>query len=673
MRRRPVPFLSTVVGLLLLGASEGLADNGAVAHLPLLGPITVDGNLDEWERVPSISIPRAEAPPTSPTDFQVSLQAGYRPSESAVYVAIRVMDDHHLGREPPVPWMGVESASAPWEQRDHCILYLDPEHSPRGSPPLSFLACGDTQERLEFPESWGFDPRDAGVKTFDGRVLRIGTVTTYEWRIEFIDSLEAGKTLGFDLLVSDVDELGESPSVTTWGAGTNKTAGAGRLGDALLLPEETPLATLRGSVSGFDVNVPAQHSDLIRVISQRMPSSWITAPVDDSGKYQVTLPVGDYVVTPAHLLVEHNDELLRLQNGARVEVSLHAAEATTAPPLVLKLVEPPDFTVPPGLLFRFSEAHRPTINQFVDAFMDHYRVPGCSLAVIRDAKLVYAESFGIKNQYTEEPVSELTVFEAASVTKPVFAFAVQRLIERGELDLDRPLHEICSFPEISHHPWHRKVTARHCLSHSTGLPNWRKDAERVEFLHEPGTDHSYSGEGMEYLGRAVVAITGLPLEDILREEVCRPLGFDDNTFFRDSPELRDLTAFGHLEGLVQAHDTDSRVWVASSMHTEARTLSRFMIGLMKRKGMTAESYRRMFSSHTVIPDQDPPESFGLGFQIKDSPNGRVIGHGGNNGDFQCLFEFYDDHQCGFIAFANSDRGGSFIAALRDFLTEGEAN
>ena len=160
----------------------------------------------------------------------------------------------------------------------------------------------------------------------------------------------------------------------------------------------------------------------------------------------------------------------------------------------------------------------------MQAYLAYYKIPGISLAVIKDSKVVFSRGFGLRNAQTREAVTEETVFEAASMTKPVFAYTVLRLVDRGVLTLDTPLFTYLPYEDIAYDERYKLITARMVLTHRTGFPNWRTG--RLELKFVPGTEVSYSGEGFVYLGKVVEKLTGKKLVDLCREEVFKPLGIE---------------------------------------------------------------------------------------------------------------------------------------------------
>jgi len=137
------------------------------------------------------------------------------------------------------------------------------------------------------------------------------------------------------------------------------------------------------------------------------------------------------------------------------------------------------------------------------------------------------------NAATKKPVTNETVFEAASLSKPVFAYGVLKLVDQGKLDLDTPLNKyLGNNYDVVDDPRINLITARHVLSHTSGFPNWRdNDRTKNLLIHfTPGDKWSYSGEGMVYLSKVIEKITGLSLEDFMQQTVLQPLGMTSSSY-----------------------------------------------------------------------------------------------------------------------------------------------
>jgi CubicO group peptidase (beta-lactamase class C family) len=164
--------------------------------------------------------------------------------------------------------------------------------------------------------------------------------------------------------------------------------------------------------------------------------------------------------------------------------------------------------------------------------MELAAVPGVAVAYVEDGRLSWSGEFGVKNANTREKVTADTVWQPASLSKPVFAFGVMKLVEAGRLDLDRPLIEYVPGELIKDEPRAKLITTRHALSHSTGLQNWRFQAgQNLQMSFTPGERWQYSGEGIYYVQRAVEQITGQGLDQFMRATVFGPLGMTSSSYF----------------------------------------------------------------------------------------------------------------------------------------------
>lgn len=185
-----------------------------------------------------------------------------------------------------------------------------------------------------------------------------------------------------------------------------------------------------------------------------------------------------------------------------------------------------------------------------------------------------------------------TIFEAASLSKPVFSYAVMKLVEKGKLDLDKPLIKYISKEYLEKTFLGTKVedkrifkiTARMCLSHTPGFPNWRGRG-KLKIINEPGKKFSYSGEGFGYLQRVVEKITGLGLNEYMKREVFIPLRMK-NSFYVWIKKYDKLTAYPHgVMGKAEKKRKAKRGHAAASLHTTASDYAKYIIAFMNNKGL----------------------------------------------------------------------------------------
>ncbi|HNB54851.1 MAG TPA: serine hydrolase domain-containing protein, partial [Anaerolineales bacterium] len=176
--------------------------------------------------------------------------------------------------------------------------------------------------------------------------------------------------------------------------------------------------------------------------------------------------------------------------------------------------------------------------------MELASVPGLVFATIQNAD-IQLYPVGVKNAKTQDPITADTIFPAASLSKPVFAWGVLSLVEQGLFDLDRPLRDFIPLPEAGTVPQLNTITARQVLSHSTGLQNWRFTLEdQFAFAFAPGTGFQYSGEGYFYLQRVIEQITGQGIEGFMQDQVLQPLGMAHSSFLWRT-EYEQTITWGH--------------------------------------------------------------------------------------------------------------------------------
>ncbi|HYV06272.1 MAG TPA: serine hydrolase, partial [Blastocatellia bacterium] len=179
---------------------------------------------------------------------------------------------------------------------------------------------------------------------------------------------------------------------------------------------------------------------------------------------------------------------------------------------------------------RPSETLIADLERLIPKLMEEALVPGLSIVLIKDAKLFWRRGFGVKDSASKEPVDNETIFEAASVSKTVFAYAVMKLCERGVIGLDTPLTKYAPKPFLEGDARLELITARHVLCHTTGFQNWRSDKEPLKIHFTPGEKHMYSGEGYSYLQSVVTQVTGQPIEPYMKARLLSPFGMSSSGY-----------------------------------------------------------------------------------------------------------------------------------------------
>ncbi|MGH7512642.1 MAG: serine hydrolase [Gemmatimonadales bacterium] len=288
-------------------------------------------------------------------------------------------------------------------------------------------------------------------------------------------------------------------------------------------------------------------------------------------------------------------------------------------------------------------------------------VPGLAIAVVENGRVTWTRGFGTLNDGARTPVDTGTIFEAASLSKPVFAYIVLRLADRGELDLDRPLFQTLEYPRLARDKRYKRITARMVLSHGTGLPNWGGETLTLQF--DPGTAYGYSGEGFVFLQKVVEHATGRSLDELARREVFQPLGMTRSSFVWQGRFVGDAAyAKDWLWKVAPAHRyTEGEANAAASLLTTAPDYARFVAAVLTGRGLSPGMWQAFL---TPVRETGPGISMALGVRVENGPNGPIFYHSGNNGRrFTCYMTGDVATGVGLVYFTNASNGTSLVEAL----------
>jgi len=311
----------------------------------------------------------------------------------------------------------------------------------------------------------------------------------------------------------------------------------------------------------------------------------------------------------------------------------------------------------------------------VPEIMKRGNVPGLQLAFMESGHVTMTSAFGYANTETEAPVTDRTVFEAASLSKPVFAYAVLRMVDRGEWDLDEPLWDILEYDRLSHDERARELTTRLVLTHTTGLPNWAWGDTPLEFDADPGERWGYSGEGIVYLQRAVEARTGLTLEELATREVFEPLGMS-NTHYAWIEAFDSLAAIPHDEfGYPVSRRMPETGNAAGSLHTTATDYARFVGAMFTGEGLEPPTHEAMLAPGADLVgaewgDDEEAKThlfWGLGWGLEEGRLGPSFWHWGDQGTARCFVVAYPESGDALVYFTNSENGLAIGPSLLDLV------
>jgi len=287
--------------------------------------------------------------------------------------------------------------------------------------------------------------------------------------------------------------------------------------------------------------------------------------------------------------------------------------------------------------------------------MARAHVPGVSAVVFEERQLTWSGAFGVKHRDSAERVDNDTVYQAASLSKPAFAFAVMQLVRRGTIALDTPLSTYLSRPYVPDDVLLAQVTARHVLSHVTGWPNWRPTGQILRRNAPPGERFGYSGEGYLYLQRVVEHVTGRSLEELMQTDVLTPLRMLHGTFAWAPPEDPAMAAPHDQDGAPIASYLGVHANAASSLHATPTDFASFMITFLTQpQGMRDEMLQPQVRVNENV-------AWGLGWGLPVSGQGRAFWHWGDNPGYKSFALALRDSRKGVVVMTNGDGGRPLCA------------
>lgn len=291
-------------------------------------------------------------------------------------------------------------------------------------------------------------------------------------------------------------------------------------------------------------------------------------------------------------------------------------------------------------------------------------VPALGLGVIRDGKLAEVRVFGELQQGVTAPYD--TIFNVASLTKPVVTMLTMQLVAKGQWSLDEPLAKYWVDPDVAGDPRHAKLTTRHVLSHQTGFMNWRflEESKKLTFHADPGTKLQYSGEGFEYLARALEKKFGKPLSALMAEHVFKPLQMHDSELAWSARTDESRFARWH-GGDGSLHKEDYRIAAANAadnLLTTVEDYGRFAAWVLSGAGLPEALFGEMVKQHAEVR---PNIGMTLGWELLAGlPGGEyALVHSGADTGVNTLVMLLPKTKRGLIIFTNSDRGPALYEKL----------
>lgn len=295
----------------------------------------------------------------------------------------------------------------------------------------------------------------------------------------------------------------------------------------------------------------------------------------------------------------------------------------------------------------------------VPALLDSAGIPGLSIAVLENGQLTWSGAFGARNTTGNERVTGGTIFEAASLTKPLFAYGVLELVDRGVIDLDRPLSEYLPLSEFSDDPRIEVITARMVLTHTSGISGFAEDG-RLTFGADPGARFRYFGDAWLPLQRVVEKLTGEPAGAFLRREVFDPLGMEKSSLVWETRFEGDYATPHDELGRPLEKRRFEEAHVAATLHTTAMEYARFLAAAMNGEGLRPGTASDFLSPQVEVA---PGVTWGLGVGLQEDSRGHAFwqwGHWQGTRAFMIAYPAIGD---GLVYLANGDAGLAILDAV----------
>lgn len=299
----------------------------------------------------------------------------------------------------------------------------------------------------------------------------------------------------------------------------------------------------------------------------------------------------------------------------------------------------------------------------IEAVMEMLDIPSMAFARIKGGKLQQIRIFGELSAGIAAPLN--TIYNIASLTKPITAMTTLKLVDAGLFDLDEPLMRYYVDPDVAAAPELPFLTARHVLTHRTGFPNWRylADDNVLRFQFIPGTRTQYSGEGMEYLRKALEEKFGKTLEALAQEQLFGPLGMVDTHFtFADGVDQSRYAVPHDRDGEPLEAEHHSLANAADNLLTTAQDYGTFMAYVMKGMDLSPELKQAMV---TPVSSEEGGIHFGLGWQVIQNLDGGgyALQHTGADVGARSIAIMYPETGDGILLLSNSENTGDLWAKL----------
>ncbi len=336
-----------------------------------------------------------------------------------------------------------------------------------------------------------------------------------------------------------------------------------------------------------------------------------------------------------------------------------------------------------GLLPAIQVKGTPSVKFNIHERMEYYNVPGLSIAVVKEGRIRWADGYGIANTETGKMVDENTLFQAASISKPVAALGVLMLAEEGLIDIHSDANNYLKDWKIpgNEHTIEERVTPARLLSHTAGMTvhgfpgypqnddfpiltdvlNGNGNTPPVFVDTIPGSIWRYSGGGYTVMEKVVEDITGVPFEEFMGERVLTPLGMSNSTYEQPLPgHFHDVASAAYnrqgkiIEGLWHNYPEKA----AAGLWTTPSDLARYCIEI---QDIVSGKSAGIISNESVVKMLTRLQNdWGLGPSLRWGADSLIFEHGGKNAGFTNTLVSFANRGDAVIIMANGDGARELI-------------
>ncbi|NMC13106.1 MAG: serine hydrolase [Chloroflexi bacterium] len=319
------------------------------------------------------------------------------------------------------------------------------------------------------------------------------------------------------------------------------------------------------------------------------------------------------------------------------------------------------------------------LDQALEKITAQYPYAGLAIGVVDQEKIIYTQSFGYQNLDTKIPISPVSLFSIASISKTFVAAAIMQLVEQGKLSLDTKLKSVLPYFHMAD-PRYLQITIEQMLSHTSGIPDildytwdppeyddgalarYVRSMGKEKLVFAPGEKFVYSNTAYDILGQVIAEMSGQLFEDYIAAHILHPLGMKDSTFLYSnaSPELLSspYLSLPNIEASPLYPYTRAHA-PCGSLHTNVIDLSAWAIANLNKgrygkiQILSPLSHALLWQPRIAYDEENPDEFVGLCWFIARYRDEQRVSHSGGDLGFNTLLTLLPERSIGVVVLANT--------------------